>query len=375
MRHARPGKHYDEHGLILRVRPTGSKHWVQRIVIRGKRRDIGLGSYPLVSLAEARDLAFENRKLARAGGDPVAERKLSNVPIFSDAAAAVIELHAKSWKDGGKNKAQWEASLRDYAMPRLADRRVDEISPGDVMEVLLPIWSEKHVTAKRVRQRIGAIMKWCVAQGYRTDNPAGDAIGAALPKNGDVKKHHRALPYAKVADAVAKVRDSDNGPTTRLALEFLIFTAARSGEIRHATWDEIDMEAATWTVPAERMKAKREHRVPLSSGAMRILEKARKFTDRSMLLFPSSRGGPMSSSAFSKLLHNLKIEAVPHGFRSSFRDWAAELTDAPRAVMEAALAHVVENKVEAAYARSDLFERRQNLMEAWAAYLSVDPSP
>ena len=353
--------------------PSGSKQWLQRIVIRGKRRDLGLGGYPLVSLAEAREAAFANRKLARAGGDPLALRKSTAVPTFSEAAETVIHIHEASWKAGGKSAAQWRASLRDYAMARLGNRRVDEITPADVMEVLLPIWSSKRETARRVRQRIGAVMKWAIAQGHRQDNPAGDAIGAALPRNGNPRNHQRALPYAEVSAAMAKVRHSEAGPTTRLAFEFLVLTAARSGEVRLAEWNEVDFEKATWTVPAERMKAKREHRVPLSVRALEVLNEAKDFADRSELIFPSPRGRPLSDNTLSKLLRDLAVEAVPHGFRSSFRDWAADCTDAPHAVMEAALAHVVKNKAEAAYARTDLFERRRALMGAWSAYLS-EPS-
>ncbi|MCY4514346.1 MAG: integrase arm-type DNA-binding domain-containing protein, partial [Candidatus Tectomicrobia bacterium] len=264
VRNAKPGMYYDEHGLILRVMPTGSKQWVQRITIQGRRRDLGLGGYPIISLAEAREQAFNNRKLARAGGDPLALRQRPNVPTFAEAAETVIELHKDTWKNGGKSAAQWRSSLRDYVMPKLGKRRVDTITTADVMNVLMPIWTKKQETARRVRQRISAIMKWSVAQGHRQDNPAGDAISEALPKNGNSRKHQRALPYTEVASAIATVRQSGAGATTRLAFEFLVLTAARSGEVRLATWDEVDLEAATWTVPAERMKAKREHRVPLS---------------------------------------------------------------------------------------------------------------
>ena len=370
VKHAEPGKHYDAHGLFLKVEPGGTRRWVQRIVVHGRRRDIGLGGFPLVTLAEARQQAFANRKLARAGGDPIALRRQGHVPTFAEAAENVITFHAGNWKDGGKSAQQWRASLRDYAMPRLGRRRVSAVTSADVMAVLLPIWHEKRETARRVRQRIGAVMKWAIAQGYREDNPAGEAIAGALPRNGHVPKHMAALPHGEVADALVKVRASAAGTLTKLAFEFLVLTAARSGEVRFATWDEIDPAAAVWTVPAERMKAKREHRVPLCARAVEILNEARVSGDGNRLVFPSPRGKALSDMTLSKLVRERGVAAVPHGFRSSFRDWAAERTNHPREVVEAALAHVVTNKVEAAYARSDLFDRRRRLMDDWSAYLA-----
>ena len=358
-----PGKHYDAHGLFLKVEPGGTRRWVQRIVIHGRRRDIGLGGFPLVTLAEARQQAFANRKLARAGGDPIALKRQQSVPTFEEAAESVITLHAGNWRDGGKTRAQWQASLRDYAMPRLGRLHVSAVTTADVMAVLLPIWHDKRETARRVRQQIGTVMKWAVAQGHRQNNPAGEAIAAALPRNSVVRKHMAALPHGDVADALARVRASAAGTSTKLAFEFLVLTAARSGDVRLATWDEIDLLAAVWTVPAERMKAQREHRVPLCERTVEILTEARSLRDGSRLVFPSPRGKASSDMTLLKLVREQGIAAVPHGFRSSFRDWAAERTNHPRDVVEAALAHVARNKVEAAYARSDLFERRRQLMD------------
>ncbi len=364
----RPKLYSDENGLYLAVQPSGSRQWVQRIVIQGRRRELGLGGFPLVSLAEAREAAFQNRKLARQGGDPLALKRKAKVPTFEEAAKIVIEIHRPSWRSA-KHAAAWGSSLRDYAFPRLGRRPVSDIDTSEVMSVLLPIWSDKHVTARHVRQRIGMIMKWAIAQGYRTDNPAGEAIGAALPKITQLKRHHTALPHAKVADAIEAVCASKAGLTVKLAFEFLVLTAARSGEVRLATWEEIDTDECTWTIPAERMKAKQEHRVPLSARAMQILDQARALEDGSGLIFPSTRlGKPLRDMALSKLMRDLKIDAVPHGFRSSFRDWCAE-TGQPRDVSEAALAHTISNKVEAAYNRTNLFERRRKLMDEWAAYL------
>ena len=316
---------------------------------------------------------MDNRKLARAGGDPCALRKARQAPTFAVAVDRVIAIHRAAWKDADKNEGQWRASLRDYAMKRLGRTPVDRITTADVMAVLLPIWVPKHETARRVRQRISAVMQWAVAEGFRPDNPAGDAIGAALPKRNKPKVHHRALPFREVGAAVAAVRGSAQVHwATKAAFEFLVLTAARSGEVRAAEWTEMDLEARTWTVPKERMKAKREHRVPLSDHAVAILEEAREVTGGSGLVFPTARGRPMRDFVLSKLLRDLGISAVPHGFRSSFRDWAAECSDAPRDVCELALAHVNSDRVEAAYRRSDLFERRRLLMQEWAAYVAPD---
>ena len=370
----RPGVYGDQHGLRLRVyesrkRKSISKHWIWRGTVNGTRRDVGLGAFPYVSLAEARQKAFEHRKISWAGGDPLALKRRSDVPTFAEAVETVIGIHREGWKDAGKSEKQWRASLRDYAMKRLGRRRVDQITTADVMAVLIPHWHTKNETMRRVRQRVGAVMKWAVAQGYRDDNPAGDAISAALPKAGTVRRHQRALPFAEVGAALDKVKASNAYKGTILALEFLVLTACRSGEVRLTTWEEVDLESETWTVPASRMKAKRDHRVPLSRRALEILHEARELSDGSGLVFGSAHGRAISDNTISKLLRELGIEAVPHGFRSSFRDWAAECTDAPREVCELALAHVNSDRVEAAYRRTDLFERRRVLMEQWSSFV------
>ncbi len=365
-----PGIYCDEHGLVLRVKPSGYKQWIQRLFIHGKRRELGLGPVRLVTLAQVREAAVANRRLARAGGDPMASRH-RGVPTFEQAAAQVMAMHRPSWRNA-KHATQWTATLRDYVNPRIGSKPVDRVTSADAMAVLLPIWNDKHATARRVRQRIGTVMKWAIAQGYRPDNPAGEALGAALPKQGGIQRHYQALPYGEVAGAVQAVRQSDARVAVKLAFEFLVLTACRSGEVRRARWEEVELEAGEWTIPAERMKQQREHRVPLSARAREILVEAGENTVGSEWVFPSPTGRTLKDFALSGLLGELGIPAVPHGFRSSFRDWAAECTDAPHAVMEAALAHVVRNKVEAAYARSDLFERRRVLMEQWERYLNAE---
>ena len=270
-------------------------------------------------------------------------------------------LHRPSWRSA-KHAAQWLATLERYAFPRLGARPVSAVDTADVMAVLTPIWRRKPATAQRVRQRIGKVMLWAVAQGWRAGNPAGEAVGAALPRrNGAAARHFPAL------------RVSGARPAVRLALEFLVLTAARSGEVRAAEWREMDRDGAVWSVPAERMKSKRAHRVPLAGRALEVLAEARALDDGEMVFPGARRGRPLSDSTLLKPLRALGLDTVVHGFRSSFRDWAAERTDAPHAVMEAALAHAVRDRAEAAYARTDLFGRRRALMERWAVYVSDNP--
>ena len=369
---AESGRYCDGNGLYLHVDPSGARRWVQRLVIRGKPHVLGLGSYTLVSLAEARELALDNRKLARSGGDPLAaKRRGHGMPTFEEAAAKVLEQKRGAWRNP-KHANDWPASLRLYAFPQIGDKPVCDVTSADVLQILTPIWHDKPETARRVRQRISAVMKWAVAMQHRPDNPAGDAVGQALGRQQAVVRHMRALPHGEVAAAVAAVRASQAWSGTRLAFEFLVLTAARSGEVRLATWAEIDLDAAVWTVPAARMKALREHRVPLCGRAVEILDEAAALGEGTDLVFPSRRGKALSDMTLSKLVKEQGIAAVPHGFRSSFRDWAGERTNHPREVVESALAHVVRNKVEAAYARSDLFERRRRLMDDWAAYLAEE---
>ena len=359
------GRYYDQHGLMLLVQPTGSKQWVQRIVIHGKRRDIGLGGYPLVTLSEARDAAFDNRRIARRGGDP--RPAADKAPTFRKAAETVIGLNEPTWKDGGRSAKNWRASLDLYAMPKIGNRRVDQIAVSDILAILQPIWVEKHETARKVKTRMQMVFEWTVATGHRPDNPVR-AAGSVLPKRNGNGQHFKALPHSKVAGALATIRDSAAAPVTKLAIEFLALTATRSGEVRLAAWDEIDTDAALWTVPAARTKTGREFRVPLSPAALSVLWAAEAYRDGDMV-FPSPRGRALSDATLSKLFRSLGIPAVPHGFRSSFRDWAGE-TGAAREVAEACLAHVVQSKVERAYARSDLLDRRRPVMDAWAAYIA-----
>ena len=365
VRTAPPGRHCDGQGLYLFVQPSGTRSWVQRIVIRGYRREIGLGSAQLVPLTEAREKARANRKLAREGGDPLAEkRRAESTPTFAEAAARVLEQKRAGWRNS-RHPQSWLTSLERYAFPRIGGRLVSEVTGADVLEVLTPIWHEKAQTARRVRQRIRAVLEWAVAVELRVDNPC-DRIAPVLGPQQATVEHMRALAHRDVPAAVEAVRASEAAAVVKLAFELLVLTAARWGEVRGAEWTEIDIAGRVWTIPATRMKAKRAHRIPLSGRATEILDAARTL-GAGPLVFSAADGAPMPEKTLRRLLQDLNIAAVPHGFRSTFRDWAAEETDHPREVIEAALAHVNQNQVEAAYARSDLFERRRWLMEDWSA--------
>ena len=282
----------------------------------------------------------------------------------------MIELRRPTWSNA-RHAAQWENTLAAYVHPVIGNKTVDSITPADAMAALTPIWTTKPETASRVRQRMETVMDWAVTQGYRLDNPAGRSLLKVLPPVKRLREHRQALPYARVPGAVARVRECTADVPTKLAFEFLVLTAGRSVEVRAAEWSEIDWEAAAWEIPAARMKARRPHRVPLSGRALEILKEAARFGGGYGLVFPSARSGNAASpTTFIALLRRLGIPAVPHGFRTSFRNWVAECTATPWAVAEAALAHNIGNSTEAAYMRSDLFDQRRALMDRWAAYVT-----
>ncbi len=342
---------------------------MQRLTVDGRPRDIGLGSLRDVSLKEVRAIALENRRVARRGGDPTPPKP--GMPTFADAFDAVVALRRPTWKDPDATEARWRRSMERHAMDRLGRMPVGAVKTADVLAVLQPVWATLH-EAPRLRQRIGLAMQWAVAQGHRADNPAGDALTAALPRARRAATPRRALHHSEVSAALATVRGSDAPLPVRFAFEAMVLCAVRSGEARGATWDEVDLESATWTIPTVRAKTARPHRVPLSDRAVEVFREAGS-TGCGELLFPSRRtGAPIHRRTFARLMPRLGIDAHPHGFRSSFRDWAAETTDAPREVMEAALGHATGSATEAAYARSDLLERRRPLMQRWADYLTED---
>ena len=366
----KPGSYGDGGTLYLRIAPGGSKQWVQRLVIRGRRHDLGLGGWPLVSLQEAREAAFENRKQARRGEDLLASRQREATPTFEEALEKVIALHQPTWKDGGRTADSWRACIKQYAIPKIGRKRVSEITAADVLDIVGSIWTNRHETAKKVKRRLGAVLAWAVTQGYRADNPV-QAITVALPKADNLKGHFKAIPHEEVRTAIETVRASKANPSTIRCFEFLILTATRSGEARLMTWNEVNLNKRTWVVPATRTKTGREHRVPLSSRACEILRESQNSSE-SALVFPSARGKALSDTTISKLVRENGINGVPHAIaRACFRSWCADV-NVSREVAEACLAHTVKG-VEGAYQRSDLFERRRSVMQQWADYVTGAP--
>ena len=376
---SKPGRYGDGDGLYLNVAPSGTKSWIQRIVVNGKRRDIGLGSYSTVSLVQARSLASSNRTAVSEGRDPLAEKQAAkeavrnpvpSTPTFAEAAARVVELHEPTWSNS-KHAAQWRSTLKTYAYPVIGKKPVDQITSKDVLAVLEPIWTSKPETASRVKQRMETILDWAVTHGYRLDNPAGKALFRALPRLNREPNHHPALHYSQVSWALSKVRESTSNQLTKLAFEFLVLTAARSGEVRKANWGEILWDRGTWEISHIKMKARRVHRVPLSDRAMEILREAWPISGPDGLVFPSDPGCGMSSDmTYNVMLKRLGIPAVPHGFRSSFTDWAEELMEGYSPAADAALAHKESNKTRRAYKRTDFFNARIGLMQRWADYVT-----
>ena len=371
-------------GLYLCVSPSGSRSWIARVNVDGKRREMGLGSFPDVSLSIAREKARAARSDTIMGIDPVANRKearsarqalKATQKTFADCAKAYIEAHSDSWRNA-KHRAQWPATFETYVYPTMGTVLVGEVTQAHVMAVLLPIWKTKTQTATRLRGRIEQVLAWATAAGFRQGENCARWTGLLdqlLPAPGKVSKpkHHPAVRVDDMPAFIKALRQHDG--LSPKALEFAVLTAARSGEVRGANWAEIDLEAAVWTVPPERMKAGKEHRVPLSAAAIKLLE-AMPRIEGTELVFPAPRGGQLSDMALTALTRRMNFRddagrvCVPHGFRSTFRDWVFERTDYPRDLAEAALAHALENKVEAAYRRGDALERRRAMMQAWANY-------
>jgi integrase len=378
-----PGMLGDGKGLWLRIAPGGSKSWVFRFMLAGRSREMGLGSVDDVTLAEARELARECRKLCTQGIDPIETRRARRAALrlesaramtFEECATAYIAAHEVGWKNT-KHAKQWRQTLKASVYPVFGSLPAQAVDVGLVMKAVEPIWIEKPETAARIRSRIEAVLDWATARGYRQgENPARwkGHLKNLLPAKTKLRRveHLAALPYAEIGDFVTQLRQRD-GIDAR-ALEFAILTAARAGEVLRATWDEIDLGAPHWTISAERMKADREHRVPLSDRALEILLDMQKFREGALVFLGGRVGRPLSHMAMLRVLRAMgRDDVTAHGFRSSFRDWAAECTNFPREVVEMALAHTIESKVEAAYRRGDLFEKRRLLMAAWARYCAA----
>jgi integrase len=381
VKNAKPGSYADGGGLRLVVKETGARSWVYRYMLKGRSRDIGLGPAAgpgTVALAKARDLADDLRREVKAGIDPLDQREqlvaeeaaaaqaaaIAGI-TFKASAEAYIAAHEESWRND-KHRQQWRNTLNTYVYPTMGDIPVADIDTAHVMAVLEPIWRAKPETASRVRGRLETILDAARARGHRSgENPARwrGHVAQMLPARSQLTRgHHKAMPYVEVPAFVAKLRTRE--ATAALMLEFAILTAARSGEVIDATWAEIDLAKAVWTVPAARMKAGKEHRVPLSPRAVEILEIVAKVGGDH--LFSGNSNGKLSIMAMTMLLRRMKQDCTVHGFRSAFRDWAAECTSFSHEVCEMALAHVIGNKAEAAYRRGDLFDKRRKLMEAWA---------
>jgi integrase len=365
------GRYGDGNGLYLVIDPSGASRWILRVQSNGKRRDVGLGGTSTVTLAEARDLAYEVRRKAKSGEDPVAARRAARdgVPTFEACANIVHAAHLKTWR-ADKHATQWLKTLETYAYPVIGAWPVNKVESGEILKTLLPIWTEKPETARRVLQRMRTVFDHATAAGHRSgENPCRlAAIG--LPKQTHAVEHFAALPYAELPEFMPGLRSVDCAQEIRLVLEFLILTVARSNEARGAKKDEFDLKAQLWTIPGHRMKAGQEHVVPLSARAIEIIEQAKKLSADSELLFRSQRtAGQISDSSLTRVLRRLKIDATTHGFRSTFRDWCSEETDFPGEVAEMALAHVIENKTEAAYRRGKLLDKRRRLMDDWARFV------
>lgn len=386
VKNARPGRHADGAGLHLLVKSSGARSWVYRFMVNGKSRDIGLGAagQGALSLADARDEAAALRLKVKAGIDPLEQRDREAAQAlasaqaakvagktFREVATAYIAANEDSWRNA-KHRQQWGNTLAAYVYPVIGDLPIAEVDTPHVLSILEPIWKGKPETASRVRGRIETVLDSAKARGYRQgENPARwrGHLAQILPARTRLSRgHHRALAYEDVPAFVGALRARE--AVAALALEFAILTAARSGEVIGARWSEVDLAKATWTVPAERMKAAKEHRVPLSPRAVAILESLKPLG--SDWLFPGAAGGKLSGMAMAMLMRRMKVDATVHGFRSGFRDWAAECTGYAHEVAEMALAHAIENKVERAYRRGDLFDKRRRLMDDWAAFCSSD---
>lgn len=371
LRNMKPGRHPDgRYGLYFNVKPTGARSWLQRLVIDGERRTAGLGPYPVVSLAEARDAAFENVRMRQRGINPFSNRNRPRaVPTFAEAADSYIAIQRVTWKKGSRNEANWRSSLAHAKA--IAGERVDSIMTDDVAGIVTALLTAgKGPTAKAVRQRIRLIFDWCIAQGHRTDNPANGSIDAILPKSNHRTEHRKSVPHVEVPSVLRSIRSIDK-PTWRgmiAATEFAILTGMRSGEVTGATWSEIDMDAAVWTVGPERMKMSREHRVPLSQAALSILRAMRDRHGATGLVFRSPRGKEIER--LIPVLREVGCDADIHGFRSSLRDWCAE-NGVDHAVGELCIAHYPSDSTVKAYLRTDRLSDRAPVMERWAEYLTT----
>lgn len=373
VQHAKPGRHADGRGLYLLAKDSGAKSWVLRVVVNGRRRDFGLGPVDLVSLQEARDKAIEGRKLARAGLDPSIEwrKSVAVIPTFEDAARRCHAERRSGWKNP-KHADQWLNTLKDYAFPLIGRHRVDHIDAPLMWSVLAPIWQDKAETARRVRQRMATVLDYSKAHGWRETEAPVRALGKLTSRQTRKARHFAAMPYSELPAFMVNLR-SEASTVGRLALQFFILTIPRPSGVRGATWEEIDLDREQWDIPGDRMKAREPHSIPLTAPALAILAEVRGLVTgrKGEPVFPGNQGKPLSDATLTKALRVAGGGAYTvHGFRSTFRDWVAEQTSFPGEWAEAALAHELPNRTEAAYRRTRFLEQRRKLMAAWADFLT-----
>ena len=366
------GRYADGNGLYLVVDPTCAKRWVLRTVIRNRRRDMGLGSFKNISLAEARIEAQKYRAMARGGQDPIELRRREKaiIPNFEEAAIIVHEGLLPTWKNS-KHANQWISTIHHYACPTIGRRPIDQVTSADILRILSPIWTTKPETAKRLAQRLSTVIRWARANGTFSGDDPVEMARTGLPRPSTLVKHHVSLEFNRLPDLIKSLHKSKADKVTKLAFEFLVLTASRTKEVCEATWDEIDLEQNIWTLAAERTKTGLIHRVPLTDRMIEILATAKQLPRPSVFIFPNQRRGvPLSYNTLLFLLQKrLKISATVHGLRSSFKDWASETTNFSNELSEMALSHKIPNKVEAAYRRGDLLEKRRLLMQTWSDYV------
>ena len=368
-----PGRYADGNNLYLEVDKSGARRWTLRVTILGRRRDMGLGGISTVSLEEARELAYQYRKIARSGGDPILERQknrgLQTTLIY--CTKKVHEINLPTWKNE-KFAKQWLSSLEHHVFPTIGKLPISQVTSADILRVLTPIWNTKGDTAKKIKQRLRMIIKWARAQGYFQGDDPVELAEQALPKQLKSDDHHKSLEFEKLPEMISNLRKSKISLPTKLALEFTILSACRTSEVLNAKWEEIDLTKLIWSIPSERMKGGKVHQVPLTDRMTVILNDCKKLKTNNDLLFPSEINGEALSNNTMRLAlkKRLKVDATVHGMRSSFKDWASETTNFANEVSEMALAHTISNKTELAYRRRTLIEKRRHLMQKWSDYLN-----
>ena len=368
-----PGRYADGNNLYLEIDKSGARRWTLRVTVLGRRRDMGLGGVSTVSLEEARELAYQYKKIARSGGDPILERQKNKglQTTLIHCAKKVHQINLPTWKNQ-KFAKQWFSSLEHHVFPTIGKLPISQVTSADILRVLTPIWNTKGDTAKKIKQRLRMIIKWARAQGYFQGDDPVELAEQALPKQLKSDDHHKSLEFEKLPEMISNLRKSKISLPTKLALEFTILSACRTNEVLNAKWEEIDLTKLVWSIPSERMKGGKVHQVPLTDRMTVILNDCKKLKTNNDLLFPSEINGEALSNNTMRLAlkKRLKVDATVHGMRSSFKDWASETTNFANEVSEMALAHTISNKTELAYRRRTLIEKRRQLMQKWSDYLN-----